>query len=124
MVAVLALILFSDCAVTLIGQPKLYWADHSRVYEGSPLWSFCLEKSPLVFLCGWLIYWIVASIIAVLLPSNLSLIYVTSIIIIHAVAIYSWLRYRFGLGWQTELWYAPIVAVMIWAMYKLEQQKK
>ena len=107
-IVVLALFLFSDCAVTLIGQPHSYWTNYSMVREGSPLWSFCLKTSPYVYICGWFIYWIMASIIALLLPRNVSLIYVTTIIVIHTCAMYGWFRYHFGGGWQTELWYAPV----------------
>lgn len=121
MTAVLGLFLLGDCAITLLGQPHAYWMDHSVTNEASPVWNYFLRVSPLSYICGFIVYWIAASIVASILPRILSLLYVTTIIYMHSSAIDRWLIWHFRFGWWTELWFAPVVASAILATYCCER---
>jgi hypothetical protein len=124
MIAALGLFLLGDCAVTLLGQPHSYWVNHAMTKEASPVWNYLLKISPWHCLCGFVLYWVAASLIAALLPRFLSLLYGTTLIYMHSLAIYCWLTWNFHCGWWTELWFAPLAASVILATYCFQQPRK
>ena len=59
-----------DGSVTLIGQPAAYWADHSRVLEGTPGFRILLAHGPAAFIAGHIVWELAFLGMILLLPST------------------------------------------------------
>ena len=90
LIAPVILIVLLDLAFTLIGQPKQYWQDFSKLNEGSPLGVVTLSQNPRFFVAFILIYISLIYILLRKLPLFLSVFLAISFYLGHVYGSSTW----------------------------------
>ncbi len=105
-----------DAGLTLLGQPHVYWIDHTVTNEMAPMFNTALKASPWAFVAVIFLWTCGIAVLVFALPRILALVVSVTFITGHAEAALGWLFYRFDFSYWTHYWYHPITAVIIVAV--------
>ena len=104
-IAPLAVVMLLDGIFTLMGQPEAYWQDYTLFNEGSPLGQI-LMLNPLYFISFFIIYVILATILATNLKRPFNIIV--------------WLGFFLGHAWGASTWVQTIF-VNLTGIYEIDR---
>jgi hypothetical protein len=107
------LVALCDFAITLAGQPQVYWQDHSKFGEANPVFAYLLSIHPAWFLAGAGAWLIGIVLLALLLPRLLSLVWSSSFLLAHSFGVLTWLLYKHYVTFQIVYVYFPAMSCLV-----------
>ena len=108
-----AILVAWDAGLTLLGQPKAYWADHSVTNEFAPMFNSALQTSPWAFVAVTILWTCGIALLVLILPRYFALLVSVSFTTGHAAAASGWMLYHFNFGYWSLYWYHPLVSALI-----------
>jgi hypothetical protein len=113
---------FLDAVLTLVGQPSIYWQDHTKTLEMAPQFSFLLKIGPTAFLIGMCVWALLWCLLIRLTPPWVSLLTALTYCMGHAFGAFTWLLYRYEINYFFLFVYFPALAFSVLLMVKNEKR--
>jgi len=110
---VMMAMILADITLTLVGQPREYWTDPSKVHEGNELFHFIMSKGAAVSILVDVFYLLGAFLFVSKLPVRLGTALMLSLMFGHYFGASSWLYMRFHLGAAGVISYGVLIAVVL-----------
>ena len=110
---VMMAMILADITLTMIGQPREYWTDPSKVHEGNELFHFIMSKGPAVSITVDVLYLLGAYLLVTKLPVRLGTALMLALMFGHYFGASSWLYMRFHLGAAGVISYGVLIAVVL-----------